>query len=101
VEIVAPPLLAFEGTSVIRNKVHRGLVPPEEGELMFEAFLAQGVKLLYPEGLHRIAWELAIKFDRPAAYDSHYLALAKMLSCKLWTGDYHEAMAKGRQGPWR
>jgi predicted nucleic acid-binding protein len=69
VEIVAPPLLAFEGTSVIRNKVHRGLVPPEEGELMFEAFQAQGVKLLYPEGLHRIAWELA------------------MLSCELWTGD--------------
>ena len=54
---------------------------------MFEAFQAQGVKLLYPEGLHRVAWELAIKFDRPAAYDSHYLALAEMLSCELWTGD--------------
>ena len=87
VEIVAPPLLAFEGTSVIRNKVHCGLVPPDEGELMFEALQAQGVKLLYPEGLDRIAWELAIKFDRPAAYDSHYLALAEMLSCELWTGD--------------
>jgi len=87
VEIVAPPLLAFEGTSVIRNKVHRGLVPSEEGELMFEALQAQGVKLLYPEGLHRIAWKLAKRFDRPAAYDCHYLALAEMLSCELWTGD--------------
>ena len=87
VEIVAPPLLAFEGTSMIRNEVHRGLMPPDEGELMFEALQAQGVKLLYPEGLHRTAWELAKKFDRPAAYESHYLALAEMLGCELWTGD--------------
>jgi predicted nucleic acid-binding protein len=87
VEVVAPPLLSFEGASVIRSKVHRGLVPPDEGELMFEAFQAQGVKLLYPDGLHRTAWELAKRFDRPAAYDSHYLALAEMLGCELWTGD--------------
>jgi len=86
-EVVSLPLFAFEGISVIRNKVHRGLVPPDEGELMFRAFRALGVKLLYPEGLHERAWEMANRFRRPQAYDSHYLALAEMLGCELWTAD--------------
>lgn len=87
VKIVAPFLLAFEGTSVIRNKMYRGLVPPEEGELMFKAFHLLGVRLLHPDGLHQRAWELAKQFDRPQAYDSHYLALAEILDLELWTGD--------------
>ena len=87
VKIVAPFLLAFEGTSVIRNKMYRGLVPPEEGELMFKAFHLLGVRLLHPDGLHQRAWELAKQFNPPQAYDSHYLALAEILDLELWTGD--------------
>ncbi len=87
VKIVAPFLLAFEGTSVIRNKMYRGLVPPEEGELMFKAFHFLGVRLLHPDGLHQRAWELTKQFNRPQAYDSHYLALAEILDLELWTGD--------------
>ena len=87
VEIVAPFLLAFEGTSVIRNKMYRGLVPPEEGALIFKAFHLLGVRLLHPDGLHQRAWELAKRFNRPQAYDSHYLALAEILGLELWTGD--------------
>jgi predicted nucleic acid-binding protein len=87
VDIVAPPLLAFEATSVICNKMYRGLVPPEEAELMFKAFHLLGVKLLYPDGLHQKAWELVKRFNRPQAYDSHYLALADILGLELWTAD--------------
>ncbi len=92
IETVAPPLFAFEGTSVICSKTHRGLVPPEEADLMFKAFHLLGVRALYPDGLHQRAWELARQFNRPQAYDSHYLALADILGLELWTADerlYH------------
>ena len=86
-ETVAPVLFAFEGTSVILNRMHHGLVPPEEAELMFNAFHLLGVRLLYPDGLHKRAWELAKKFNRPQTYDSHYIALAEILDVEIWTGD--------------
>ncbi len=70
IEVVAPPLLAFEGLSVIRNKIHRGLVPSDEGELMFKAFCALGVTFLYPKGLLEKAWELDKRFNRPQAYEA-------------------------------
>lgn len=87
VEIVAPSLFAFEGTSVICSRMHRGLVLPEEAELMFKAFHLLGVRLLCPDGLHQKAWELAKRFTRPQAYDSHYLALAEILGLELWMAD--------------
>jgi len=54
---------------------------------MFKAFHLLGVKLLYPDNLHERAWELAKRFNRPQAYDSHYLALAEILGLELWTAD--------------
>jgi predicted nucleic acid-binding protein len=100
VEVVAPPLFAFEGTSVICSKAYRGLIPPEEADLMFRALHLLGVRLLYPEGLHQRAWELARRFHRPQAYDSHYLALAEMLGIELWTADDHLYNAVKDALPW-
>jgi predicted nucleic acid-binding protein len=30
---------------------------------------------------------LATRFNRPATYDAHYLALAEMMDCEFWTAD--------------
>lgn len=87
IHIFAPPLLAFEMTSVIRNHVYRGNLTEEEGEMAFEAAFALGITFDYPEMLHQKAWELAKQFNRPTAYDTHYLALALIEGCKLWTAD--------------
>lgn len=33
------------------------------------------------------AYELAVRFNRPRAYDSQYMALADRLQCDFWTAD--------------
>lgn len=90
--IVAPWLWIYEVTSVLRNRVHRGLLTPSEGDAALQALQAQGVRLLHPTTLQTTAWRLAERFHRPTAYDSFYLALAQELGCDLWTADkrlYH------------
>jgi len=85
--VIAPTLWAYEVSSVVRNRTHRGLLPPEEEAGAFTALHLLPVQLLRPDGLHQRAWEFARHFDRPAAYDAHYLALAEMAGCPFWTAD--------------
>lgn len=86
-DISAPYLFAYEVVSVLRHKVYRGELSPEEGEVAFLAINAQGIRLLHVEGLEQVAWDLAREFNRPAAYDTSYLALAQVLDCEFWTAD--------------
>jgi predicted nucleic acid-binding protein len=87
VSVFAPTLWAYEVTSAVRSRVHRGRIPPADEATAFHTLYAMPVRLEYPPELHRRAWELAVHFGRPAAYDSHYLALAEILGCPFWTAD--------------
>lgn len=100
IHIFAPSLLAFEVTSVIRNHVYRGNLTEEEGEMAFEAVFALGINFKYPEMLHQKAWELAKQFNRPTAYDTHYLALALIEDCEFWTADKRLYNAVGGTLSW-
>lgn len=86
-ELVAPRLLTYEVTAALWRKVWRGLLPQEEARRAVKAALDIGVTLLDPPGLSERAFELAAHFRRPAAYDAHYLALAKRLDCPFWTAN--------------
>jgi len=87
IDVCAPYLLTYEVVSVLRNKVFRGELSPEQGEGALLAIKAQGIRLLHVEGLEQVAWDLAKEFNRPAAYDTSYLALAQVLDCEFWTAD--------------
>jgi predicted nucleic acid-binding protein len=100
ITVIAPPLLAYEVTSVLRTKVYRGLLSPELGDEAFREIHAQGIQYLAPEELHVRAWELARRLNRPAAYDAHYLALAEILGCELWTADARLCNASRETIPW-
>ena len=43
---------------------------------------------------------MAKRFNRPQAYDSHYLALAEMLGLELWTADERLYNAVKDALPW-
>ncbi len=100
VQPVAPCHLAFEVVSVIRNHVHRRSISAEAGQSAFEAFGAQDIVLIHPDRLDRRAWDLAQQYDRPTAYDAHYLALAETLGCELWTADRRLINALRGALPW-
>lgn len=99
-EVVAPPLFLVEGTSVLCTQVHRGLITPDESQLLLRALQAQQVQLFSPQDLHEHALSLALRFGQPQAYDAHYLALAETLQCEFWTADARLYRRVGDTLPW-
>lgn len=87
--LIAPALFRFEVVAVLRKQVYQGRLTPEEGRAALEILLdTDAVEIMLPTAaLHRRAWELAQRFNRPTAYDAHYLALAEMEGCEFWTAD--------------
>lgn len=98
--IIAPLLLFFEATSVIRNHVHRELISEEAGRKALEALQALSIRAVHSEELHLRAWEIATCFNRPTAYDSYYLAVAEATGCDLWTADQRLYNAVGEELSW-
>lgn len=84
---VAPPLLPFEITAVLRKHVYRGTISQAYGAEALRQALAFNIALIAVPDLHQRAWDLATQLNRPTAYDAHYLALAEALGCEFWTAD--------------
>lgn len=100
IKVIAPLLWGYEVTSVIRKNTFRRLLAVEAEERALNAVHRLPVDLWQPPGLHQHAWELARRFNRPAAYDAHYLALAEMSGCPFWTGDERLYNAVHNELPW-
>ena len=86
-EIAAPSLLRYEVASVLRKQVMRHLRTMSENRYALELVLAFDIQYLEPVNFHQRAFALANQLGRPAAYDTHYLALAEHLACDFWTAD--------------
>jgi predicted nucleic acid-binding protein len=93
-------LFAYETTSVIRNRVARGLIPDRLGEAALAELLSLQVELLHPDGLEAAAYGLTREFARPSAYDCFYLALGRLLDCPTWTLDARLFQATGARATW-
>jgi predicted nucleic acid-binding protein len=80
-------LVWYELSSTLRNRVHRGSLTVDDASEALEKLLDLRITSWRYVGLHRAALALANQLGRPNAYDTHYLALARELSCPLWTAD--------------
>src|SRR5437660_1363286 len=85
--IYAPPLLAFEITNVIRQRMVREGLALHLAHGLISQFLALPVVYSQPPYFHEDALTLSDAHGLPAAYDAHYLALAQQLGCPFWTDD--------------
>ena len=86
-DLISPPLFDAEVTSAIRLNVYLKKILPEEGEEAFSGYSALGIRTVIPPRLYLLAWELAKKYNLPRTYDMHYLAVAELEDCELWTAD--------------
>jgi predicted nucleic acid-binding protein len=86
-EIIAPTLITFEASSVIRNKVFRGILSEREGGEIISLLKQLDISLIYTDELLDIAWEIGAMLNTLSLYDCFYLALRKLLRIPLWTAD--------------
>lgn len=100
IQIIAPYHLAYEVTSVIRNRIYRGHISQEMGETIFEIVGEQQIQFMHPHNVMPHAWALAQHFNRPTAYDSFYLALSELIGCEFWTADRRLYSVVNHTLPW-
>jgi predicted nucleic acid-binding protein len=100
IALVAPALLAFEVTSVLRRLVHLAELTPDEGDSAFSAFRRLDIRLSHRRDMFPLAWRLAQVHDQPRAYDAAYLALAQLHGCAFWTADARLFRAVSAYLPW-
>lgn len=87
VALLAPSLLGFEVTSVLRRMVFQRVINPDHGEIAFAAFRQMAIRYSSRGEIFRQAWQLAREMSLPKAYDAAYLAVARLNQCDFWTAD--------------
>ena len=84
---MAPSLFPYEITAVIRKAIRQNRLSAPLGQQALRQALAFGVRLYTFPGIHERALALSLQFNRPSAYDKHYLALAEKTGVDFWTAD--------------
>lgn len=87
--VLAPAILAYEITNAIYQHVRRNEIDIQKAQQLVTRIFHTEIVFLFSQDstLSLRAMNLAYAFSLPATYDAHYLALAEMKSCELWTAD--------------
>ena len=85
--VLVPPHLPIEVTNALRKKIWRSELTISEADRALQGFLRLDFRITEPPDLYKRSLELANQYGRRAVYDSHYVALAEIVGCDLWTAD--------------
>lgn len=99
VSLHAPTLLVYEVVNAVHRLAAAGIRSVELCAAALEAGLQLPIELHGDAELHRQAFDLAGEHRLAAAYDAHYLAVARRLDAPLWTCDARLAKAVGDWSP--
>jgi predicted nucleic acid-binding protein len=86
-ELVAPHLMWSEASSVMHELRWRKEISGELATIGLERLATAGVSPRRPKGLIEEAWRIADRLGWAKTYDAEYLALARLLKCRLLTTD--------------
>lgn len=98
--LVAPRLIRYELVNVIFKSRRAGAISESTATDLMTAMLELPIMLHDTESIHHRALWLASRFNLPATYDAHYLALAEELNCEFWTADKRLAGAVRDELDW-
>ena len=85
--LVAPPLMWSEALSALRELAWRGEISPAQAGATRDALLTARVGRRSPRSLYEEAWRVAAELGWAKTYDAEYVALARILRCRLLTRD--------------
>ena len=86
-ELVAPHLMWSEASSVMHELRWRKEISGELATIALDRLAAAEVSPRRPKGLIEEAWRIADRLGWAKTYDAEYLALARLLRCRLLTTD--------------
>jgi len=86
-KLVAPHLMWSEASSVLHELHWRKEISGELANIALERLTAAEVSPRRPKGLIEEAWRIADRLGWAKTYDAEYLALARLLRCRLLTTD--------------
>jgi predicted nucleic acid-binding protein len=87
-----------EATSALHELMWRGQVKPEDASTTMTRLSQAPIKRRDPAALRRVAWEIADELGWAKTYDAEYLALARLLKCRVVTLDARLRRGAGRLG---
>lgn len=86
-QLVAPYPMWSEATSVLHELRFRKEISAELATIAFDRLNHADVSPRRPKGLTYEAWRIADRLGWAKTYDAEYLALARLLRCRLLTTD--------------
>jgi predicted nucleic acid-binding protein len=86
-QLVAPYLMWSEASSVLHELKWRKEISTQLAEIAMQRLATADVSGRRPKGLTAEAWRIADQFGWAKTYDAEYLALARLLRCRLVTTD--------------
>ena len=92
-DLLAPPVMASETVSTLREMRFRGEISQQLGRAALGSFLAMEYEVQHPPGLWEAATDVAQRLGWAKTYDAEYVALARILGSPLVTLDAR--MARG------
>lgn len=86
-ELASVPLMWSEVRASLHLKLSKDEISREDAEIIHKRLESCPVKRMDPPELGAEAWQLAEEFGWGRTYDAEYVALAKILGCRLVTLD--------------
>lgn len=85
--LVAPPLLWSEVLSALREHAWRREISADQAAASRASLLAAPISRRAPRRLYEEAWRVAEQLGWAKTYDAEYVALARLMGCRLLTRD--------------